>query len=480
MTQSFKNIPIRTTTLVAAEADVEIEQALYEVRQKIHPRSVTGIFASWRWIAVWVTQLVFYGMPWLSWNGRSAVLFDLAARKFYIFGLVFWPQDFIYLALLLVICAFGLFWWTAIAGRLWCGFACPQTVYTSIFLWIEEKVEGHHLARKKLDAGPMTPRKFRLRATKHALWIAFSLWTGFTFVAYFTPLTQLFRETTEVALGPWQIFWIGFYGLATYGNAGFLREQVCKYMCPYARFQGVMFDRDSLIISYDIERGDPRGSRRKGADPKELGLGDCVDCGVCVQVCPTGIDIRNGLQYECIGCAACIDGCNQIMDKMGYPRGLIRYTTENALEHKYEERAWFAHIIRPRILIYTGILVCLIVAMVTSIALRNPLRLDVMRDRNSLVRETDEGLENVYQLNLINTDERPHRLTVTLEGIDDAKLKSDDPLPLTLPAATSRKLIVRVVADPSNVKIGTNKIGFKLEADTPSLNRTESSTFIAR
>ncbi|NLR74122.1 cytochrome c oxidase accessory protein CcoG [Leeia aquatica] len=475
MTQSFKNIPIKTQPA----PPLDDQDELYEVRKKIHPRAISGLFATWRWIAVWVTQLVFYGLPWLSWEGRPAVLFDLDARKFYIFDLIFWPQDFIYLALLLMLCAFGLFWWTAIAGRLWCGYACPQTVYTSIFLWIEAKVEGNHLARQKLDAAPMSGRKLRLRATKHAIWIAFSLWTGFTFVSYFTPLTDLFRESRHGGLGPWELFWICFYGFATYGNAGFLREQVCKYMCPYARFQGVMFDRDTLIISYDTERGEPRGGRKKSANPQELGLGSCVDCSICVQVCPTGIDIRNGLQSECIGCAACIDACDQVMEKMNYPKGLIRYTTENALEHRYAEDRFLSHILRPRIIIYTVILAVLVTSMVWTLATRNPLKVDVVRDRNALVRETVFGQENAYTLNLINTDDHEHLLMIKTEALPQAELLSDQALPVRVAAGSTQRLTLRV-RTKGTLAQGSNPLIFVVQAvDQPTMQRREKTSFQA-
>ena len=232
----------------------------------------------------------------------------------------------------------------------------PQTVYTEIFLWIERKVEGDRMARMKLDRGTTDARKLRLKATKHALWIALSLWTGFTFVGYFTPIRALFGDIVALSVGPWEAFWMLFYGFATYGNAGWMREQVCKYMCPYARFQGVMFDPDTLVITYDRDRGEPRGGRSKSVDPKAAGLGDCVDCGICVQVCPTGIDIRNGLQYECIGCAACIDGCNRVMDKVGYPRGLIRYSTENAVKRHADKAEILRRAFRPRVLVYLSLI----------------------------------------------------------------------------------------------------------------------------
>ncbi len=443
------------------------DQDLYEVRKKIYPRAVTGAFARWRWATVFITQLMFYSAPWLTWNGRQAVLFDLAARKFYIFGLVFWPQDFIYLTALLIIAAFSLFLFTAVAGRLWCGYACPQTVYTEIFLWIERKIEGEHLARLKLDSAPFTARKFSLKAIKHGVWIALALWTGFTFVGYFTPIKVLGGEFLTFTLGAWEAFWILFYGFATYGNAGWMREQVCIYMCPYARFQGVMFDRDTLLISYDQTRGEPRGSRPKKTDYKSQGLGDCVDCNICVQVCPTGIDIRNGQQYECIGCAACIDGCDQVMDKMGYPRGLIRYSTENAVKNGWGFRRMVARALRPRVLIYTAILWSIIIAAAVTLVLRVPLKVDVIRDRVSLAREVEDGkIENVYRLQIMNTEEKTHRFVINVSGPDDLEDLQvlTEPQPLEIGPISSRVVSVRVRAVPEHHHRGSERIYFNIEA----------------
>ena len=363
------------------------EVALYEIRKKIYPRAVHGSFARWRWGLVFLTQAVFYGLPWLTWNGRQAVLFDLGARKFYIFGLVFWPQDVIYLSVLLILSALSLFLFTAVAGRLWCGYACPQTVYTEVFSWIERKIEGDRLARIRLDAAPLSLEKIAIKALKHTAWFVIALWTGYTFVGYFTPIHDLGIHAITWQLGPWESFWILFYGFATYGDAGFLREQVCKYMCPYARFQSVMFDKDTLVITYDPERGEPRGPRSKAVNPRHKGLGDCIDCSICVQVCPTGIDIRNGLQYECIGCGACIDGCNQVMDKMGYPPGLIRYTTENALALGYDTKAMWRRVFRARTLAYAAVLLAIVGVTVGSLAMKNPLKADIIRDRGALARE---------------------------------------------------------------------------------------------
>jgi cytochrome c oxidase accessory protein FixG len=463
----------------AARAREEAESALFEVRRKIYPRAVSGWFATLRWAAVWFTQVIFYGLPWLAWNDRQAVLFDLAARKFYIFGLVFWPQDFIYLTLLLVAAAVSLFLFTSVAGRLWCGYACPQTVYTEIFLWVERVFEGDRSARTKLDAAPLSARKFAIKAAKHAAWAAIALWTGFTFVAYFTPIKTLGGAFFTFSLGPWETFWICFYGFATYGNAGWMREQVCKYMCPYARFQGAMFDQDTLIIAYDRDRGDPRGSRGKKADPKALGLGDCVDCDICVQVCPTGIDIRNGLQYECIGCAACIDGCDQVMEKMGYAKGLIRYSTEHALTEKSGLPGIMKRILRPRTMVYTGILALVVVAAITALLMRVPLKVDVIRDRGAMVREVEDGLlENVYRLQVMNATESPHRYRVTVEGLPGIRIASD-PL-IDMAAASTRAFPVRIRVPGEETRGGSQKILITVTAEDGSgLQVREKAVFLS-
>jgi cytochrome c oxidase accessory protein FixG len=306
-----KVIPIAAQApATAPEADDEVMVSLYEAHQKIYPRSVSGLFSRWRWVFVWLTQLVFYGLPWLEWGQRQAVLFDLGARRFYIFGLVLYPQDFIYLTGLLVISALSLFLFTAVAGRLWCGYACPQTVYTEIFMWIERKLEGDRSARMRWTRGPWNRRQALRKGGKHLLWLAVACGPASPSSATSRRSTiwvRLSSTGSERVLGDLLDL---FYGFATYGNAGFMREQVCKYMCPYARFQSAMFDKDTLIVSYDTERGEPRGARSRKADPAALKLGACVDCSLCVQVCPTGIDIRKGLQYECIGCGACADVCD--------------------------------------------------------------------------------------------------------------------------------------------------------------------------
>ncbi|HJV51108.1 MAG TPA: cytochrome c oxidase accessory protein CcoG [Noviherbaspirillum sp.] len=434
---------------------------MYSSREEIYPREVKGWFASWRWVCVWLTQLVFYGFPWLSWNGRQAVLFDLGARKFYIFGIVLWPQDFIYLALLLIICAYALFLFTAVAGRLWCGYSCPQTVYTEIFMWVERKIEGNRSARMRLDKQPWNGEKVAKKSTKHLVWGLISLWTGFTFVGYFTPIHELLGEVPSLGLGPWEWFWILFYGFATYGNAGWMREQVCKYMCPYARFQSSMFDKDTLTITYDKERGEPRGARSKSA--AKSNLGDCIDCKMCVQVCPTGIDIRNGLQYDCIGCAACIDACDSVMDKVGAPRGLIRYSTDHAMKNKFTSKQIWRRTLRPRVLIYTAILILVVSGFLGSLLTHNSLKLDVIRDRGAMGREVEDGMiENVYRLQIMNTDEFPHKYKIKVSGIETITLDGSDEV--ELPATGSRAVPVRVRVAHGKGQPGSNKIMFEVEA----------------
>ena len=459
--------------------------SLYARQQKIYARAVSGWFAGWRWAFVWATQLVFYGLPWLQWNDRQAVLFDLGARRFYIFGMVLYPQDFIYLTALLVISAYALFLFTAVAGRLWCGFACPQTVYTEIFMWVERKIQGDRVARMKRDAGPWNFDRVWRAAAKQAAWIAIALWTGFTFVGYFTPIKTLAQLVSQFALGPWETFWVLFYGLATYGNAGFLREQVCKYMCPYARFQGVMFDKDTLVISYDPERGEPRGSRSRKADRKAIGKGDCIDCGLCVQVCPTGIDIRKGLQLECIGCAACIDVCNGVMDKMDYPRGLIRYDTQNAMANHLTPQQRLKRVFRPRVLVYSAILLLLVGGLATSIALRSPFRVDVVRDRASLARLVDDGrVENLYRLQVMNATEQAQRYRVAVQGLPGIHIEGADTVEVQ--PAEARWLTVAVRVPPETAAsraAGAHPIAFEVQRlnpqpDAPVARTVEDSTFV--
>jgi cytochrome c oxidase accessory protein FixG len=485
-------MPVNPVASAAGQAG-----SLYAKQPTIYARSVSGWFAGWRWALVWITQILFYGLPWLNWNDRPAVLFDLAARRFYIGPLVLYPQDFIYLTGLLILAAYGLFLFTAVAGRLWCGFACPQTVYTEVFMWVERRFEGDRAARMKRDAGPWTTDKLLRKTGTQAVWILIGLWTGFTFVGYFTPVQTLGAEAlsvvglgaaNQVGPGPWEWFWVLFYGFATYGNAGYMREQVCKYMCPYARFQSAMFDKDTLIITYDAGRGEPRGSRPRSLPHAELasrGKGECIDCGLCVQVCPTGIDIRKGLQYECIGCAACVDVCNEVMGKMSYPTGLIRFDTQNGLAQGWNKAQLWRRVWRPRVLIYTAILVLVSGAFVASLVWRTPFRVDVVRDRGSLARLVEDGrIENVYRLQVMNASEHEERYRISVTGPAGIRLAPAPVQTVEIGATESRWVPVNVQLPPETAQRigpGAHTVEFvilRVDGGHDEVTVTEKSTFM--
>ncbi len=498
----------------------------YVSERKIYARDIAGRFQTLRKIAVWVLLGMFYVFPWIDWAGHQSVLFDLPARKFYVFGLTFWPQDFIFLAVLLIMAGLTLFFVTAIAGRLWCGYACPQTVWTEIFMWIENAIEGDRGRRMKLDKMPWNREKILRKGGKHLAWALFALWTGFTFVGFFTPIRELFARAPLIASGwqwgAWESFWVFFYALATWGFAGFLREQVCKYMCPYARFQSAMFDRNTLIIAYDPMRGEPRGPRKRGlgsvlergrglidkvsaydfvfratgnavaADaaaqahghtgmaefsptreplpkfpPDELG--DCIDCTICVQVCPTGIDIRNGLQYECIACGACIDACDEVMDKMGYPRGLIRYSTQNAIDGKT------THVVRTRIILYGLLLGGLFAAWAWGVTHRTPLIVEAMRDRNALYRVVERGeIENGYTLRLVNKVDEPKTFVVDVKAGDGIRMLQG---PMTVKANPEEVLTLPLSLRAPGTVAGAKPVSFEVKATDGSASETVESKF---
>lgn len=468
--------------------------SMYAKAPKIYPREVSGRFQRLRNAAVWWLLGMFYVFAWLTWDGRQAVLFDLPARKFYVFGMVFWPQDFFLLAALLIIAALTLFFFTALAGRLWCGYACPQTVWTEVFLWLERVSEGRRIERMRLDKAPWSWTKLRKKGTKQFLWITFALWTGLTFVGYFTPIRDLVARAGTFNVGGWEAFWVLFYGLATYGNAGYLREQVCKYMCPYARFQSAMLDKDSLIVTYDEARGEPRGKGKRADRASRAALpiavavddavatasakagatasdkGDCIDCEACVQVCPTGIDIRDGLQYECIGCAACIDACDQVMDRLNWPRGLVRYSTQHAVDHQR------THLLRPRVLIYGGLLAALITAVIVVVSVRTPLAIDILQDRKSLYREVADGLQNVYQLKLMNKSEAERIFRIEVDPQGPYRLIGDDRV---LVSGGGVANIALTVQGPKAANLRPHRPSVSVYAeDDPSIRRTEAPSFL--
>lgn len=460
----------------------EVVLSLYKSADKIYARSVSGLFNNWRWVMVWATQLFFYGVPWLQWDGRQAMLFDLDAKRFYIFGLIFHPQDLIYLSFLLIVSALSLFLFTAIAGRLWCGYTCPQTVYTEIYMWMENKIEGDRIARMRLDDSKWTLKKITRKSLKQLAWIGFGLWTGVTFVGYFSSIRELVPNILSWQLGGWETFWICFYGFATYGNAGYMREQVCKYMCPYARFQSAMFDDDTMIVTYDEARGEPRGARSKKAGENANGLGSCIDCSICVQVCPTGIDIRKGLQYECIGCGACIDACDDVMDKMGYAKGLIKYSTQNGMTNRWTRQQMLQRLLRPRVIIYTTILLALTVGMIVSLYFKPDFRLDVLRDRAVMSRYTDEGMiENVYNLKLENDTEAVHDYALKVNGLEGLVVHFADENSKDfkgLRPFETRNVVIELELPDGVTRPGSHKIFFEMTDLQTSETVKEKSVFI--
>ncbi|UYP31786.1 cytochrome c oxidase accessory protein CcoG [Pseudomonas sp. Z8(2022)] len=438
----------------------------------IHTRSFTGRFRNLRLLGAGLLFLLFFGTAWIDWNGRQAVLWDLDNRQFHIFGATFWPQDFILLSAILIIAAFGLFFITVLAGRVWCGYACPQSVWTWVFMRVEQITEGDRGQRIKLDAAPWSLQKLARRSAKHALWLAVSLATALAFVGYFTPVRQLTVDLATLEVGATTAFWVLFFTAATYINAGWLREKVCRDMCPYSRFQSVMFDSDTLVISYDAARGENRGPRRKDADYKAEGLGDCIDCTVCVQVCPTGIDIRDGLQLECIGCGACVDACDSIMDKLGYARGLVRYSSENELA------GGKTHWLRPRLVGYAAMLAVMIGAFVWALAERPLISLDVTRDRG-LFRENSLGqIENIYSLKIINKTQQARSYVIDL--VDAGAFELHGPSTLNLAPGEIRDLPVSVALTASHNAAGPQTLRFEVrdQADADSRVSTRS-TFLA-
>ncbi len=431
---------------------------LYQSNKRIHPKLAKGRFANWRILAVLATQVFFFLLPWLNFSGRQAVLFDIPDRHFYIFNIILLPNDLIYLTGLLLVSAFGLFWWTTIAGRLWCGYACPQTVYTEIMLWIDHFFEGDRNKRLKLEKSKWNLHKIRVKGIKYLVIALFCAWTGFTFVGWFSPIRELFADLTHFNLSATQLFTMSFYGFMTFLFAHIMREQVCKYMCPYARFQSAMFDEDTLIISYDEVRGEPRGVHKKDKDNSHLG--DCINCTLCVQVCPVGIDIREGLQYECIGCAACIDACDEVMDKIEKPRGLIRYTTEAALENKYPESKIINRMARPRVLGYGAILLIVIITLMASLFMRDTLRVDIVKDRGVMVRQNNKGwLENAYTLRFENSNAENLLVSAKVEGFDNILL-TGIPDNLEITAGDNLSIPVQVSTIPEYADRGSHPIKF--------------------
>ena len=440
------------------------------VRAWVYPQSIGGRFQRLHRISGWILLAILLGVPWIRSGGHAVLQANIPERRLYAFGAIYTASDTVLILILLLSLAFSLFFFTSLFGRLWCGYACPQTVWTEAFLGLERLVEGNRPQRLKLDKAPWTGEWIARKSLKQFLWISFAALTGFSFVAFFTPARELAGSVVNLELGGWETFWILFYGFATYGNAGFLREQVCKYMCPYARFQSAMFDQDTLVVSYDPGRGEPRGARKRGVDPKAVGLGDCVDCTICVQVCPTGIDIRKGLQYECIACAACVDACDDVMARVGYQPGLISYATEREL--RGEKTRYF----RPRVLVYGGLLLALGIGFVISLSLRQPIGLDILRDRNAFYRVLPDGaVENVYSLRILNKDDRAHRYVIETEPFGVFQVDAD---PVEVSAGEVRAVPARIRVARGDIARAPRDLRISVRVtDTPGLVAKHATRF---
>lgn len=467
----MNQIPVKDVTPKSQKGNNE-SYDLYAKREHIYVKYYKGIFKNFRTISGFIMLAMFYGFSWLQWDGHQAVLFDLPSRQFHVFGFTFWPQDFMLLSWLLIILAFTLFFVTVFAGRLWCGYACPQFVWTWFFMWAERVTEGDRNQRKRMDKQGWSTQKLARKTAKHTLWFIIAAVSAVAFVGYFTPIRELIPSLMSWNLGPWETWWIGFLTVATYANAGWMREQVCIYMCPYARFQSVMFDQDTLIISYDEKRGETRGKRKKSIDYKAQGMGDCIDCGHCVHVCPVGIDIRDGLQYECVACGACIDACNDIMKRMRYEPGLIRYTTEHALE------GGKTHLLRPRLIGYFVALCAMFIAFSYTLYARIPLEVDILRDRGQLYIEASNGnIENVYTLKVANKSQEDHRYTIAVSGVEGLEMLADPEI--TIRSGELLEYPVSLQADPRFLERPNYDIIFKVQAlDDPEIIIEEENRFI--
>ncbi len=459
-TTTAKTIPVKNIKIEKPQADVARQ---YSPRDQIYVRKVSGFFQALRRKMNLFFMLGFALIPWINFNGQQAILFDVGDQRFNIFALTLWPQDLTLLAWVFIILAFSLFFVTTFLGRVWCGYLCPQTVWTFIFMWFEEKIEGSANQRKKLDQQPMNASKFQKKTLKHICWLLFSLLTSITFIGFFVPMRELIVDLVTFNASVTVTLWIVFFTFCTYGNAGWMREIMCLHMCPYARFQSAMFDQNTLTVSYDTARGENRGRRSRKADPKELGLGDCIDCSLCVEVCPTGIDIRNGLQYECINCGACVDACNEVMVKMNYPTNLISYTTETALKGKKVK------ILRPKLFMYAVVLVVMYGFFTANLATRVPLQLDIIRDRNTLARENIDGfIENVYTLKILNKSQHTSTYKIHVEGLKDYTWQGQQQV--TVDGAKISTIAISVAVDPYELEDYKTEIDFVIQQIEPKDN----------
>ncbi len=509
--QSYAGGPegVRTTELVRHEVEpvnARKRQGLYQPRVKIFPKRTWGTFRKLKWWIMAVTLGIYWLTPWIRWDRGpdapdQAVLVDLANRRFYFFFIEIWPQEFYYIAGLLIMAGLGLFLVTSVAGRVWCGYTCPQTVWTDLYIWVERIVEGDRNARMRLDKAPWGPAKIARRSAVYAAWLIIAVCTGGAWVFYFADAPTLLRDLFTLQAAPVAYITVGILTATTFIFAGFMREQVCTYMCPWPRIQGAMLDEDSLLVTYNGWRGEPRARGQKRAQAEGIEPGDCIDCNACVVVCPMGIDIREGNQLECITCALCIDACNDIMAKVEKPQGLISYTTlrdfnAHAAEAATAGRATatahqraisVSHIVRPRTLIYAGLWSLIGILMLVGLLTRDRIGINVLPDRNPLyVTLSDGAIRNGYTLKLLNMLPRSEHLTVAIDGLPHATLwladsEADGATTLGIDVEADRLREIKVfVSQPAYaVQPGSTHFTFSLELAQAGGTVSRAAEFIA-
>jgi cytochrome c oxidase accessory protein FixG len=436
---------------------------------------------------------IYYGVPWIRWDRGphvpdQAVLIDMASRRAYFFFIEIWPQEVYFLAGLLILAAIGLFFVTSLFGRVWCGYACPQTVWTDLFTTVERWIQGDRNQRVKLDAAPMSVEKVWKKSLTHIIWIIIGLCTGGAWVFYFNDAPTLWEQITHLHV-PWSVGgWILGLTTSTYIMAGYAREQVCTYMCPYARFQSAMFDKDTLIIGYDAERGEQRGKHRQGESWE--GRGHCIDCSLCVQVCPVGIDIREGLQMECIACGLCVDACNSVMDKLQLPPGLIRYDTSNNQEARREALKINLpfkdklHLMRPRTIYYSVVLALIGAIMLYALMHRGIMELHVLHERNPLFVQLSNGdIRNSYTVKILNKTHQDRNYALSVDGLKDSTIKvmaADELDPKNLPvfADSVGQFRLQIIAPP-NTQLKRQEITLNITDTNDGEKDDYSSIFVS-
>ena len=437
---------------------------------KIHIREQKGDFQKIRTGMNSLLVVLFFLLPFISYEGRQAILFDLNEQQFFFFGTTLWPQDFTILAWVFIAAAFLLFFVTVFWGRVWCGYLCPQTAWTFMYVWVETQIEGNSNKRAALDKAPWSRDKFIKRALKHSTWAAIALLTGCGFIAYFVPARELYVDIFSLSASFWVSTWVWFFAICTYLNAGWMREQMCLHCCPYSRFQSVMFDANTKTVTYDSRRGEDRGPRKRH---QPSSLGDCIDCNLCVDVCPTGIDIRNGLQYECINCGACVDACNQTMDKFGYQRNLISYSSENALagqrEPFYESYKFIGY----------GIAAIIMLSVIAvDIVNRSSIELNVLRDRQTLYRETlDDKVENSFTLKIRNKTQQARLYRIYVSGNNSYRLMGE--ANLNIKPGEQLDYPITVIAEPKQLASSRNEITFTVAEQHNHAQTSQQSSFFA-